>query len=190
MKVVVLNGNPDSKNAAFDGYLVDLKGHLGGKGHIVDLLCLREMDFRFCVGCFGCWVKTPGMCVSGDASHDVDRRAINSGLVLFASPLLVGFPSALLKKAQDKFIGLLHPFIELVEGECHHIRRYERYPYLGILVEPEADTDEEDLEIIEDIYRRTSLNFRSALRIFGRHFSRIPAVVLVSQQPHIHVRLC
>lgn len=162
----MLNGNPDGNNAAFDGYLSDLKSRLEERGHSVDLLCLREMDFRFCVGCFGCWVKTPGMCVSRDASHDVDRRVINSDLVLFASPLLMGFPSAVLKKTQDKLIGLVHPFIELVEGECHHIKRYERYPYLGVLVEPEADTDEEDLEIVKDIYQRTSLNFKSTLRLF------------------------
>jgi multimeric flavodoxin WrbA len=166
MKVVVLNGNPDEKNAGFDGYLSDLKSRLEDKGHHVDLLTLREMDLRFCVGCFGCWVKTPGMCATKDASHEVERRAINSDLVLFASPLLMGFPSAVLKKAHDKFIGLVHPFIELVEGECHHIKRYERYPYLGLLVEPEADTDDEDLEIIKDIYQRTSLNFKSELRLF------------------------
>jgi multimeric flavodoxin WrbA len=166
MKVVVLNGNPDEKNAGFDDYLSDLQSRLEEKGHQVDLLTLREMDFRFCVGCFGCWVKTPGMCVSKDASHDVDRRVINSDLVLFASPLLMGFPSAVLKKTQDKLIGLVHPFIELVEGECHHIKRYERYPYLGVLVEREADTDDEDLEIIKDIYQRTSLNFKSELRLF------------------------
>jgi multimeric flavodoxin WrbA len=166
MRVAVLNGNPDEKNAEFDGYLSDLKGRLEEKGQSVDLLTRREMEFRFCVGCFGCWVKTPGMCVTADASRDVDRRAINSDLVLFASPLLMGFPSAVLKKAQDKFIGLIHPFIELVEGECHHIKRYERYPYLGVLLEREADTDREDLEIIKDIYKRTSLNFRSALRLF------------------------
>ena len=158
MKVVVLNGNPDEKNAGFDGYLSDLKFHLENQGHSVDLLCLREMDFRFCVGCFGCWVKTPGQCVTQDASHDTDRRAINSDLVLFASPLSMGFVSSVLKKAQDKFIGLVHPFIELVEGECHHIHRYERYPHLGLLVEREADTDEEDLEIVKDI--------KSTLRLF------------------------
>ena len=166
MKIVVLNGNPDEKNAAFDKYLADLGARLEELGHAVDLLRLWEMDLRWCTGCFGCWVKTPGQCVSNDASHDVDRRVIHSDLVLFASPLLMGFPSAVLKKAQDKLIGLVHPFIELVEGECHHIKRYERYPYLGVVVEREDDTDDEDLEIIRDIYRRTSLNFKSELRLF------------------------
>jgi multimeric flavodoxin WrbA len=166
MRVAIFNGNPDEHNAGFDEYLSDLKARLEEKGHQVDLLTLREMDFRFCVGCFGCWVKTPGQCVTKDASHDAGRLAINSDLMLLASPLSMGFVSATLKKTQDKFLGLIHPFIELVDGECHHIHRYERYPPLGVLVEREADTDEEDLEIVKSIYQRTSLNFRSALRLF------------------------
>ena len=166
MKVCVLNGNPNAENTGFDEYLSELKDRLEEKGHVVDLLMLRDMDFRYCVGCFGCWVKTPGRCVTPDASHDTGRRVINSDMLLLASPLSMGFVSSVLKKAQDKFIGLLLPYIELVEGECHHIRRYEHGPYMGVLVEREADTDEEDLEITKDIYERSSLNLKTTLRLF------------------------
>ena len=45
-----------------------------------------------------------------------------------------------------------------------HRKRYNRYPSFGLLIKKEADTDEEDLEIVEDLYRRFALNFHSDLK--------------------------
>ena len=35
----------------------------------VETFPLREMKLAHCLGCFGCWVKTPGMCVEDDAGR-------------------------------------------------------------------------------------------------------------------------
>jgi hypothetical protein len=78
-----------------------------------------------------------------------------------ASPVMMGFPSALLKKALDKLIPLLHPYIKLVNGECHHRKRYDRYPLLGLILEKSGDTTEEDIRIIGHWFDRFSLNFRT-----------------------------
>ena len=32
-------------------------------------------------------------------------------------------------------------------GEMHHRPRYDSYPRMGLLMGPDADTDEEDIEI-------------------------------------------
>ena len=163
MKITILNGNPDANDNVFDGYLKELSDALVSDSHIVAILDLREMDIRYCVGCFGCWLKTPGECVVADGSSDVCREFINSDFVLFASPIIMGFTSALIKKAHDKLIALLLPYIGVYRHGCHHVPRYEKYPRLGLLLEKGKDTDEEDVEIIADIYRRDASNFHSAL---------------------------
>ena len=59
---------------------------------------------------------------------------------------------------------LLHPYIQLINGESHHKKRYERYPEFGVIVEKEQDTDSEDLQIVKDIYDRLAINFHSKQR--------------------------
>lgn len=162
MKITILNGNPNANNDRFNNYLKKLSDLLELSKNTVTILKLRDMDIKYCVGCFGCWVKTPGECVTRDGSHDICREVINSDLTLFASPVIMGFTSALLKKAHEKLIPLVHPYFELVQNEVHHLTRYDKYPPIGLLLEKDKDTDEEDIRIISDIYRRTAISFRTS----------------------------
>ena len=161
MKITVLNGNPQA--SPFDSYLALMKAGLETRGHIVSQVDLRDLEMRYCIGCFGCWVKTPGVCSSQDESCEMRRAMIQSDFTLWAAPLRMGFPSAMLKKALDKSIPLIHPYMVVDQGEAHHRPRYEHYPRLGLLVEPEFDTDTNDLEIVTDIFSRIALNFKSRL---------------------------
>jgi multimeric flavodoxin WrbA len=161
MKITILNGNPEP--SSFDAYLMQLKSLLEIQGHSVSLLDLRNMRLGYCIGCWGCWVKTPGECISQDASLEMDRAVINADFVLWAAPLIMGFPSELLKRALDKHLPLIHPYAVVDHNEAHHLKRYARYPRVGLLVEKEASTDLRDLQIVADIHCRTALNFKTRL---------------------------
>ena len=167
MRITILNGNPSPGDAAFDGYLRGLVEALEVGEHVVTALQLRDMDIKYCTGCWGCWVKTPGECVVKDDSAEVCRAVINADLVLHASPVIVGFYSALLKKTTDKLIPLIHPYGAVDQGEAHHRARYRRYPLLGLLLCKGDDTDDEDMAIIADIHSRTALNLKSRV-VFTR----------------------
>ncbi len=163
MRVTVLNGNPDANNVIFDDYLKNLSDLLESNNHTVTVSRLRELDVRYCVGCFGCWVKTPGECSNAaDDTRDIRREYINSDFVLFASPIIMGFTSALLKKTHDRLLPLLLPYFEVDQWEIRHVARYDKYPQIGILLEKGRDTDQEDIEIISDIYKRDAINFKTS----------------------------
>jgi multimeric flavodoxin WrbA len=161
MKITVLNGSPIP--AQFDAYLAQLAFALENAGHAVTQIDLRDISLRYCVGCWGCWVKTPGQCRSCDASLDMDRAVIQSDFTLWAAPLKMGFPAELLKTALDKHLPLIHPYVEVAYSEAHHLRRYPRSPRVGLLLENEATTDDQDLQIIRDIHCRTAINFKTRL---------------------------
>ncbi|MBN1920305.1 MAG: flavodoxin family protein [Anaerolineae bacterium] len=163
MKITIMNGNGNPQDQGFDGYLSRLAESLTAKQHAVTTFNLRDLDIKFCTGCFGCWVQTPGECVFKDASHDVCRAVINSDFLLWAAPLRMGFPDATLKRMMDKSIPLVHPYFEVDQGEAHHLPRYEHYPRLGLLLQTETDTDAEDLRIVGDVFSRTALNMKSRL---------------------------
>ncbi len=57
MNITILNGNTDS--SAFDSYLADLRSSLEGNNHRVTQLDLRDLELKYCIGCFDCWTKTP-----------------------------------------------------------------------------------------------------------------------------------
>ncbi len=162
MRITILNGEPDAAGS-FDAYVRDYTDRLVANGHDVTRLDLRELDLKGCSGCWGCWVKTPGRCVKHDDSAQVCRAVITSDLTVLASPVHMGFTSSLLKRAADQLIPLLHPYIVIEGGEMHHQARYARYPAVGLLLAPTADTDAEDLEITERLWSRMARNLKSAL---------------------------
>jgi multimeric flavodoxin WrbA len=163
MQITILNGNPENRNTHLDEYLDQLVDRLASSGHSVNNLTLRDMDLAYCIGCLECWVKTPGMCKTDDDGREVSQAYINSDFVLWASPVIMGFYSALLKMVTDKFVGHVHPYGVFVDGEVHHAPRYESYPHGGLLLEKDPMTDEEDIQIISNIHSRTVLNFKSSL---------------------------
>ncbi|MBN2548652.1 MAG: hypothetical protein JXB15_05825 [Anaerolineales bacterium] len=180
MKITLLNGNPEPSD--FDNYLAQLKSSLQAENHLVTQIDLRDLPLRYCIGCWGCWVKTPGQCITCDASVEIGRTVIQSDFTLWAAPLKMGFPTHLLKMAQDKHLPLIHPYMVVDQGEAHHLKRYPRYPRLGLLVEKEADTDADDLRILTDIFSRTALNFKSRLE-FAATTEQNPAA-LAAQVTH------
>ncbi len=162
MRIVILNGEPDPASA-FDTYLSTLTNRLAASGHTATKLDLAALDLKGCSGCFGCWVKTPGECVKRDDSATVCRAAINADLLLLASPMKMGFTTALLKRAADQMIPLIHPYFVVEGGEVHHRARYAHYPEFGLLLGADADTDAEDIEITTTMWSRMARNMKSRL---------------------------
>lgn len=161
MKITILNGNP--QDSAFDTYIKQTQALLEEKGNQVTHILLRDLPLKYCTGCWGCWVKTPGKCQSDSASQEMDEAIINSDFLLWAAPLKMGYPSELLKMAMDKHLPLIHPYMEVAQFEAHHLKRYAKYPRIGLVVEKEASTDELDLKIVTHLFQRTALNFKSGL---------------------------
>ena len=163
MKTLILNGNPDANNNKFDEYIKTLTDLQISEGHEVKSMLLREMNILFCTGCWGCWVKNPGKCSFDDDSSIICKEYIHSDMVIFSSPVIMGFTSVVLKKANDKLIPLLLPYIEIVSGELHHKPRYKKYPKTALILEKGNNADDEDIKIVADIYKRNAVNLKTSL---------------------------
>jgi hypothetical protein len=165
MRVCILNGNPDP--GPLDDYLSRLSMALVAQGHGVVLLALRELKLQHCTGCFGCWVKTPGQCTIADDGRITAAEVIGADLALLASPIRMGFVSALLSRANERLLPLILPYSALRAGESRHLQRYPQRPRLGLLLDQGPDADAEDVAIIEGAYRMTARNFDTALAFVG-----------------------
>jgi len=159
MKICVLNGN--SEPGELDVFLSRFGLLAEERGHSVKVLQLRDMDIKYCIGCFGCWVKTPGECIARDDSAEVCRTVVHSDVLVCASQVKMGQVSALVKKTLDKLIPLVLPYFTVHEGEIHHPQRYARTRELALILQKDG-ADEEDLAIIERSFRRMCINFDSS----------------------------
>lgn len=162
MKILILNGNSSPENEDFDQYLSGLSKTLQRDRNEVEIIILRDKKITSCTGCWSCWVKTPGKCSVPDDSDSIRMKYIHAQMVIFASPLSMGFVSAVMKKTMDKLIPLLHPYITLVNNECHHQARYEKYPLIGLIYQ-DVEKDPDYIQITESIFRRFALNFKTDL---------------------------
>ena len=172
MKYLILNGNPSGDKGDIDRYIENLADKIRSSGYNTEVLVLRDLKIKPCIGCFTCWVKTPGICSIRDDAPEVARKYIAADHVILASPLIMGFLSSLLKNTMDRNIPLVHPHLEEIGGEVHHKKRYDKYPVISFLLEKEASTDEEDIAIASEIFRREAINVRASLGFI--HFTETP----------------
>ncbi|NLV66524.1 MAG: flavodoxin family protein [Spirochaetes bacterium] len=161
MKVLILNGSKGSPG--LNDSIEALKSGLTEKHVEFTELKLNQMKYSPCRGCFNCWVKTPGSCVFKDDGDIICREFITSDLILAAAPLVLGYPAASVKNALDRAIPLVHPYLEEVDGEAHHMKRYGKYPAMAFMLEKESDTDADDMAIVNEIFTRAAINLRSRL---------------------------
>jgi len=177
MRITILDGCPSESKNSFSGYIEELANGLKNEGHEVTLFDLKKLDYGPCIGCFDCWLKTPGLCRFNDDAASICRSYISSDIVIAASPLIGGFPSALLKNAMDRLIPLVHPHLESIDTEVHHKKRYDSYPDISLLLEKEEFTDAEDISIISDIFKRLSINVRANMAFLKTTDSPIEEVI-------------
>ncbi len=163
MHITILNGDPDPASE-FQSYLHTVAQRLKASGPVVATLDLRELDLKNCAGCF-VLVKTPGECVQRGDNVKLCRAAIEADLLLLASPIIMGFTTALLKRAADHMIALIHPYFVVEDGEVHHRSRYAHYPRFALLLCAGGDSDSEDIEITTAMWKRMARNMKSRMVI-------------------------
>jgi len=121
---------------------------------------LGDQSITACIGCWNCWVKTPGRCVMKDQMAEFYPDYVNSDTVILLMNTAQGFISHQAKAFLDRTIPHYHPYIQIVDGECHHVARYKAYPDMVFYYDTKGLTNQEE-QIIEDYLYRTAYHFQS-----------------------------
>ncbi|WNX84267.1 flavodoxin family protein [Agathobaculum sp. NTUH-O15-33] len=91
----------------------------------MDLLFSANPPVAHCIGCFGCWIKTPGRCVIKDRASVLPSYFAQCSEVMIVSPILYGGYSANVKAVLDRSIGYLLPYFRYIDGQMHHQMRHQ-----------------------------------------------------------------
>lgn len=119
----------------------------------VDLSALRIAN---CVGCFGCWTKTPGRCVIRDDATRVYPLIAASDEVIYVSRIRYGGYDTTMKRMLERAIPVQQAFIRIHHGETHHLQRAVA-PKRATIVACGA-RDDEERSIFEALVARNAHN--------------------------------
>lgn len=101
--------------------------------------------FHNCIGCFGCWVKTPGTCVIRDSYGDIGEYLSKCHEAIIISKCFYGGFSPFVKKVLDRSISYIHPYFEIRNKEMHHKNRYNNNFHLRVYFYGTNITNQEKL---------------------------------------------
>jgi len=147
MKLLMLDGS--EKNDSFSGRVNNAVVEvLRGKKTSVTNIILNEHDIKGCVGCLGCFFKTPGVCRFKDLIQELPRIYVESDIAVLITRVTFGGFSSILAKAYDRLIIQLESHLfEVSSGVMRRQKRYKQsYPsLLAIGLEEEASGENRDI---------------------------------------------
>lgn len=128
-------------------------------------------NIKKCIGCFGCWIKTPGRCVIHDGYENTGIDFSKADNVIVISKCTYGGYSPFIKNVLDRAISYLLPSFEIRNNETHHKQRYSKtFNYLVFFYG--ADITEVEKATAEKLVRANSVNYHS--KSFEIHFCSSP----------------
>lgn len=147
--------------------LSDRNFDLAGTAHDdITWIDLSSLKIANCIGCFGCWTKTPGKCVLRDDAVKVYPLIAKSDTLLYVTRVRYGCFDTVMKTILERAIPIQQAFLRLSDGETHHVQREVALKDAVILAY--GTIDEEEKRIFENLVERNSrnMNFRRHKVIF------------------------
>jgi multimeric flavodoxin WrbA len=159
-KVVVIDGTKTHEDNLAPKLAV-LNELLKENGAEIRVFSPGNMKLAHCIGCFGCWLETPGICRFREPDgQELLKAVMQSDTTILFTPVTFGGYSSQLKQIVDRFVSHLLPYFGVYHGEIHHRSRYLSYPRLvGIGVQDFSNPAEAD--IFKLIVGRNAINLHA-----------------------------
>jgi putative sterol carrier protein len=181
MKVLALNGSPRMKASSTYHMLKPLLEGMDEAGAETELVHIRKLNLEVCIGCYICWVRTPGQCIHEDKDRMVAMlESFNSAdLVVFGTPLYHFTMSGIMKTFIDRTVPRFEPWLiphTSVPGVTGHPERFKK-PDKMLLVSPCGLPEFEHFDSLVATFRQIARmeNWEyvgDILRPFGEPLSR------------------
>lgn len=127
----------------------------------IDADCIVISDngtIRNCIGCFGCWIKTPGICILKDGYHNMGELLSKSKKLTIISKCMYGSYSPFIRNVLDRCLPYLSPYFVPKNGETHHKNRYNNAFDLSAHFYGD-DITEKEKQTAEALVKANGINF-------------------------------
>jgi multimeric flavodoxin WrbA len=124
MKILAAQGSPRPKASNTEILLQEFLGGARSAGAETETVYLQEKNIHPCVGCFTCWVKTPGVCIFKDDMPELLEKVRGCDILVYAFPLYNYNMTAIMKAFQERLLPLVHPHFVKTGEVYRHPPRY------------------------------------------------------------------
>lgn len=124
------------------------------------IIISNNNSIKHCVGCFGCWVKTPGSCMLQDEYSQTGKKLSQCDELIIISKCYYGGFSPFVKNVLDRSIGYMLPHFTIRNKEMHHKSRYKNQIKISAYVYGE-DMKDKEKETLKMLVKANGLNFNS-----------------------------
>ena len=120
----------------------------------------KEIDtIKGCLGCFNCWIKTPGKCIIIDSYSEMPKFILENGTCIIITEIKYGCYTSYVKNVLDRLpSGLLLPFFQTVNGEIHHVPRHKNTALKFIVIGYGQDVTYAEEKTFKDLIKRNMIN--------------------------------
>lgn len=164
MKITVFDFGKDRSNELLSQ---EIKSYFkeSNKESEITIYDFIDTQIKDCIGCWSCWWKTPGRCALNDNASKLFKDYINSDEVVLLFNTENGFIDGKGKTFLDRLIQHYLPYIKIRDGECSHVKRYDRYPVINFYFE-KSGLSHEEVNVIKNYLARTAYHYQSACKEF------------------------
>lgn len=136
----------------------------------------KKIKAATCIGCFGCWLKTPGICVLPDVLQNIGAIVAQAESLTIVSQNWYGGYSAEIKKVMDRCISSNLPLFVYRNKEVHHPMRYKnRINFTAYFY---GDINDIEKEIAQELVQANALNLglKNAKVLFAEDIAQLKEV--------------
>jgi multimeric flavodoxin WrbA len=129
MNIIAFNSSPrDNETSKTELVLQKFLEGARRAGAETETLYLRNYKINHCLGCYSCWLQTPGRCIQkDDMSEELFERYLKADLVVLASPIYHATMNARMKLFVERTLPMMDPLADMPEtGGVPH--RFEKMP--------------------------------------------------------------
>ncbi len=133
MRILAFNSSPrDNQTSKTELVLQKFLEGARRAGAETETLYLRNYQIKHCLGCFSCWVKTPGRCVQkDDMAEELFDRYIAADLAVLATPLYHFNMNARMKMFIERTLPMVLPRSSADLGSVSY--RFEKVPKVAVI---------------------------------------------------------
>lgn len=129
MNILALNSSPrDNDTSKTELVLQKFLEGARRAGAAAETLYLRNYKIKHCLGCFSCWLQSPGRCVQKDDMSEVlFDRYLAADLVVLASPIYHATLNARMKLFVERTLPMMDP-LKVMPDAASVPHRYANMP--------------------------------------------------------------
>lgn len=114
-KVLIVHGSPKLEKSNTSFILEPFIKGMKDAGAVVELVFVRKLKIKPCIGCFRCWGETIGECFIEDDMKDLLAKMKEKDILIFATSVYAPLPGEL-QNLINRLVPLVEPILEFRDG--------------------------------------------------------------------------